>query len=653
MTDARSPKTPLSKASAPSRTFSATTVQSDAAKSFGFSKSTDEHMRRASFSEVRFIPAWRASSARAHTHGKLTPQKTLTDALQRRGAIEPGIKRGGGWLYKKTTTGAWAKRFYVIHGHYLTYFTKEISPQFDELPMPAGSLDMWHVDSVSLDSNILVLRLSPEAAEARRDEMGAQLIREGKKMVQSLTLPGATLAKTVMKQMETARRGTHAPTLVLRATSSHEAAAWLRAMRESPLMGSMGSAGANALPVAGGDDHRVIKEVRVLLPPGREINYGDTLLDTTILIRQLPARGASLSVVVNVKGADRTGSAPFEPAHGDLAGSLQVALSGCADVCQIDWERKVQTRSHFALLAAAAGVFVFIMTYLVLRSLRVSAALGLAASVADMAYLTVASREANDIVLTRAAVHVGSGALSATLATATPKPGKDKKAVGTSADLNVTAEEVGAIAELRRRLADFYAVSDDVDTFVKKHQRFLENWGADMGALKNTAKRKATIDKHLMHSDFRAVRFIRARKGNMDKAETMARESLTWRVALGSDEILQTHAMPRWMLEYTGSPVFTELSGVGDVEARFERFWVRDTEGHLAVFFRVGKAVTRKIYKKVHANPEFLIKCVIWATEMARLDLDRMHETTKGKVDSTLTAFVGAFALLPLCRCAC
>jgi len=92
---------------------------------------------------------------------------------------------------------------------------------------------------------------------------------------------------------------------------------------------------------------------------------------------------------------------------------------------------------------------------------------------------------------------------------------------------------------------------------------------------------------------------------------------------------------------YAGSPRFFELRRpIEDADARFEHFWVRDSEGHLAVFFRVGHASSRRMFRKAQSNPEYLIKCVIWATEMARHDLDKMHESTKGKIDSTLSTFV-------------
>jgi hypothetical protein len=94
-------------------------------------------------------------------------------------------------------------------------------------------------------------------------------------------------------------------------------------------------------------------------------------------------------------------------------------------------------------------------------------------------------------------------------------------------------------------------------------------------------------------------------------------------------------------LDYAGSPVFSTLTRpVEDSEARFERFWARDTDGHLSVFFRVGHTSTRRIFRKVHSSPEYLIRCVIWATELLRHDLDRMHVQTKGAVDSTVTAIV-------------
>jgi len=149
------------------------------------------------------------------------------------------------------------------------------------------------------------------------------------------------------------------------------------------------------------------------------------------------------------------------------------------------------------------------------------------------------------------------------------------------------------------------------------------------------------MDKHLIGSDFRAVRFLRARKHNLEKAEAMCRESMTWRVALDLDHLLADFVIPEWLLQYAGSPCFAALRRpVEDSAERFERFWVRDLDGNLCLFYRQGMVSSRRIFKKLHSNPAYLIKCLMWAAEIGRYDLDRMHESTNGRVDSTVTAIV-------------
>jgi hypothetical protein len=90
-----------------------------------------------------------------------------------------------------------------------------------------------------------------------------------------------------------------------------------------------------------------------------------------------------------------------------------------------------------------------------------------------------------------------------------------------------------------------------------------------------------------------------------------------------------------------GSPVFNLLRRPeADAQARFDKFWVRDRKGHLSIVFRQGRLSSRRIFRKLHSNPAYLIKCLVWAAEIGRHDLDRMHMQTKGKVESVVTAIV-------------
>ena len=116
-------------------------------ESFGFTKDTEAIARRNSFSE------------------------SLTNALH-----APGLKKANGFLQKRSSAGRYNKRWFVVHGHYLSYYRHD--PTHEKKKEPLGALDLWHVEGVSLDENIITLRLSPHAFQARMDEMGGDTARK-------------------------------------------------------------------------------------------------------------------------------------------------------------------------------------------------------------------------------------------------------------------------------------------------------------------------------------------------------------------------------------------------------------------------------------------------------------------------------------------
>ena len=144
---------------------------------------------------------------------------TLRDVLDGKAAMAPGVKRGGGTLSKQTTTGRFQKRFFVVHGHFLSYF-KDASAARKEGAVPVGTLDLWHVESVTLDDDVITLTLSERAVEARREEMGGRALRQVKKLVTHAAEP---VSLRVMKRLEQLRRGAYASRLVLKAETSQEA----------------------------------------------------------------------------------------------------------------------------------------------------------------------------------------------------------------------------------------------------------------------------------------------------------------------------------------------------------------------------------------------------------------------------------------------
>lgn len=231
---------------------------------FGFSKNVETFKRRPSFS--------------------VSLREALNNPANRCAAM------------KRSTTGRYNKRFFVVHSHYLSYYVSD--PSNGGGGDPKSTLDLWAVDAVNLEDTKLTLMLSEEASEARRSEMGSRAIREGKKLIQSTSMP---FANAVLKRLEVTRRGMTTPKFEIKFASTSEAQTWLRKMRDSPMLGTLSSLKAltrTASMGGGGDasaaEHEAvdIKELRFSMPNNREFIYTDveTLLDgvsTQILLRNV------------------------------------------------------------------------------------------------------------------------------------------------------------------------------------------------------------------------------------------------------------------------------------------------------------------------------------------------------------------------------
>lgn len=608
---------------------------------------------------------------------------TLKAALEGTAPLAPGVKRGGGWLMKQSTTGRWNRRFFVVHGHYLSYFKDDRGLNKRDTGVPAGTLDLWHVESCTLEDTVLSLQLSEHASESRRGEMGSKVVRKTKELVKSAQGPFAGLAKTAARRLEVIRRGETTPKMILKADTSSEAQLWLAAMRESPFMGQLAKLALEAHLEGPPDALLRIQELRVHVQRDRQYIYSDAaaLFDgaTSILVRDVPPSGGKISVTVKALdgSATETVSAPFEPALSEAAGTVQIPLihlqQGNAAVVIVEWQRHRPNPARAVAASGGALVVVFAACLVLGMSLRSAFVLAVVSGAGTFATMWRRQHERNDVVLVDVGARAGEGGLGMP---SSPRPseglasgglaggstpatkssgvgllsgGRKRRAVppstvgvSRSPDLNVTLEESAALVDLRERVKDLWTPDPvEADAFVKRHQRVLEEWGADLGALKNLAKRKRVLDKQIL-SDFRCVRFLRARKHNIDKAETMMRESLTIRIAFGFEEMHEADFHPpQWLIEYNGSPIISKILRLEpDTEVRFSRFWLRDREGHLCMFLRNGRMNSRRVFRKCGSNATFLIKCLIWAAELVRHDLEHMHIQTKGKVESLVTAVI-------------
>jgi hypothetical protein len=448
-----------------------------------------------------------------------------------------------------------------------------------------------------------------------------------------------------------ARRGAlssnSTPSFILRAASAREAQTWLAVMRESPLMGSL----ASLHQVLDEEGELTVQEFRVNMPPKREFIFADasSIFEsaTDILIRNVPARGSSMSIILACGGnkpSQFTGSAIFEPSISDSSGDVTIALAEGV-TSTVSWSRKYPSHRRKIVISAAVFVVIAIVSLIVTRAFRLSLVMGVLCSVGTAYMLVKQDQLVNDVVITGVNIHkpnsTSSPKGSAGKKSLVKGGGKGGKYVAT--DPHITSEEAWMIEELRERLKDMWNIPSDADAFIKKHEKFLREWHADLNAIKNVDKIKFVMDKHILE-DFRLVRYLRARKHKLDKAEVMARDSLLWRVALGSDTIHEDKDLgtpPEWICRYFGSKhILTMLRPTEDSDIRLEKFFLRDKEGHLGLFFRAGRMNSRKIFKKMSSKPCYMIKMVIWTTELLRRDLEQWRLKNKDKPETVLSVIV-------------
>jgi len=210
-------------------------------------------------------------------------------------------------------------------------------------------------------------------------------------------------------------------------------------------------------------------------------------------------------------------------------------------------------------------------------------------------------------------------------------------------DPHITQEEASMIIDIRERVQDLWKVQPDADTFIKRHERFLQEWHADLDAVKNLEKIKTVMDRHI-GEDFRLIRFVRARKHNLRQAEAMLRDALMWRVALGSDIIHgdpEFSGPPEWLARYVGiKNIMSMLRPVEDCDTRLRELYTRDIEGHLGLFIRAGRLSSRKIFRKVCSKSCYITKLVIWMLELLRYDLEQHREQNPDKPQTVISLII-------------
>lgn len=586
------------------------------AESFGFTKDTDAIARRPSFFN------------------------TLNDTLS---LVEkkPGSQ---GQLQKRSSTGQWNKRWFVIHGHYLSYYRKDPNQCAPDQRQPLGALDLWHVTGASLDDCTITLQLSEQASEARRDEMGGDLAKK----VVSTASQFSLLSKSTVKRIDALRRQHIKPKFVVKCGNALEAQQWLSLMRESPLLGSLGAlfGGKVPAPVLPEGEARV-KELCFSFG-SREVVFGDVAAMfgdgvTELLLSNLTRELGECTV--SLDNGTKSGKVALPVPLTETAGSLEIPV-GTKHVVQISWTRKpIDWVMGIALPSLAVFVSVFV-TVLLVSKFRLGLALvfACAAAAALAVHKFQLAKSKNDIVVKNVECREAGEPKQVVLARRTSIANGPIK-LGVSKDKNISPEEAGQLEQLRTRLQNMWQPNPKADEIAKKFEKFFKEFHADVSTLKNLDRIKVVMDKHI-NVDFRLVRFLRARKHNVAKAEEMARDSLTWRVVLGSDEFDaddELKHIPTWLLEYFASPLL--LQAMPSPAKRLSTIYQRDKEGHCAMFFRAGRINTRKIFRKCDNKICFMTKYLVAAVEIMRRDLERWQEESGVETVVSLVVDLEGFAV--------
>lgn len=194
------------------------------------------------------------------------------------------------------------------------------------------------------------------------------------------------------------------------------------------------------------------------------------------------------------------------------------------------------------------------------------------------------------------------------------------KAAHREPDESITTEELALLDELRGNLQPLF---DDVPA---------ESFAYEV------------LDKYINY-DFRLVRFVRARNGDLTKASAMCQKAMKWRIEYEADNIVEDNNedgsfIPEWLLQYAGAPQVSELLIKGSRVPPIDRcaWFLRDKDsGNLAVLIRSGGNNWGQVYRKLDYNQDQLFSYMIYVVQWAREAMDALHMETNGKTASYIT----------------
>lgn len=607
-------------------------------------------------------------------------------------SLSPPSKRG--FLKKLASNGRlWNKRFFVVHGHYLSYFKNEDGKQL------MGAINLWRIESVALENEVVVVTLAPDV------------------QVTGNTILNRFARKTMRNR------------ILLQAATAAEANDWIAAMRVAPfeereVIGNARMTSQGVIAKAkgscvvqgnveeediGGEDDDLVaaaglnskRDARFSMVSNAPSVFQEKFRIETIRVRAQPYKDLTFADVPEFSDTIRLRLGSFQ----DGKGTIMVRLVSCEDelktfesTCDfrpesnknsgvvyltfknrwdgqvaVYWEKDsdatVDEMVRLAIAEDAASsntmtmltAGMFIATFWILWAVlefsfnpSVIGAFIMSISAASILHTTghVPLVDANvtcdDVdsmryVVTGIRIATVMRTLSSSVPVATKitqEAAARKKTSLEGEDLSIFPEEREKIKELRKRVAGDLRALEYYTKNIKTPERLLQEWNVDPTQTDLNSVINLVYLKYVGR-DFRLVRFLRARDSNLDKAEKMLRHSLIWRVGLRSDFFMRDFIPPSWILQYGGGVKFVESLDEPNngTEARLAKWWLKDTQGGLAMFFRTGAFDWKRVYKKV-GDSTLLVKIGIWALELGRKDLDNLHEQTIGAIPSYVTAVV-------------
>jgi hypothetical protein len=144
------------------------------------------------------------------------------------------------------------------------------------------------------------------------------------------------------------------------------------------------------------------------------------------------------------------------------------------------------------------------------------------------------------------------------------------------------------------------------------------------------------------YEDFMAVKFLRARQFQMDKAVALFQQCHQWRMEHNANTLSIEFLPPDKILDYACPIGLYRL-----LKSREDRlpFHLKDKMGHLTLFYRPGLPHWKKVFKAIDCDEDFAMKCVIWILAIAQRDCLEHYKRTGTPPYCTLVFDVGKFSM--------